>query len=98
MATSTIKKGLKIQTGSISDVTTGTTASSGWYISTSQSVTFPRPFSSIPTVMIQEAGGNGGRMYRFRINGITTTGFTFWLIANVAEYTPVGTSWIAVEP
>lgn len=88
--------GVRVQRGTISGVSTGSTEMSGWYISSSTSITFPQAFSSAPTVIIQESGGNGARFYRFRTNSITATGFSGWLIANAANYTPDGTRWIAI--
>lgn len=86
----------KMQIGYLPNATTGTTVSSGQYISSSVDVTFSRPFGSTPSVILQEAGGNATRSYAYRINVVTKTGFSFWVVANAASYQPPTGSWIAI--
>ena len=76
--------------------TTGTASAGGNYMSDVITVTFPTPFSNVPRVIMQTAGGNGYRTYFYRVNAISATEFSFWLIANQSEYRPPEGVWVAI--
>ena len=97
MAKDTIKHAVEIQTGVIPlSITTGTTETSGWYVSDITRVSFPTAFSRPPKVMIQENSGNPNRFFRYRIIEVTSTYFAVMLSANEPNYCSEGSQWIAI--
>ena len=77
-------------------MTTGTTASGGYYISPNKTITFSPAFSSAPAVVFQEDGGNQERFYRYRIIAFSAESVTLCLVANAPSYTPTAGPYIAV--
>lgn len=98
MAKDTIKHAVEIQTGDIpQSITTGTTASAhGFYSSEITEITFPKAFSRVPKVVIQENSGNPDRDFRYRLINVTSTFFAVMLVANEPNYHSAGSVWIAI--
>lgn len=90
---------LWIQTGSCTAKTGTSGQTEGGitlYISPIVHITFDTPFKSTPSIFFTEAGGNGGRIYQYRISGVTKNDFYYWMIANYPNYDNSDAKWVAI--
>lgn len=81
------------------DIQAGTTSLAVTTATGSKLVTFPRPFTAPPVVIVTIANKpTNGDAYNARVENVTATGFTLWLIAPSGWSVTFTIGWLAMGP